>query len=95
VVFVAVGLWYRVSVAPPNKLKSVRPYPKTARIVPINVSKWNTLKGGIDAITKLIESYRERIESREIALLHVSVSSVFRCCIPQIQWNTLCGKGFR
>ena len=63
-VFVAVGLWYRVSVAPPNKLKSVRPYPKTARIVPINVSKWNTLKGGIDAITKLIESYRERIGIR-------------------------------
>lgn len=49
--------------APPAGPKSVRPYPKTARI-PVNVSKWNTLKGGIDAMTKLIESCRERIGIR-------------------------------
>eukprot|EP00984_Skeletonema_dohrnii_P022467 scaffold11588_cov77-Skeletonema_dohrnii-CCMP3373.AAC.2 len=50
------GLWYRVNVVPENYLALNLPYPKTARIIPISVSKWNTLKGGGDAITKLIDS---------------------------------------
>ncbi len=53
------GLWYQMSVASSSSLP--RPYPKIARIVPISVAKWNTLKGGGDAITKLIDSCRECI----------------------------------
>jgi hypothetical protein len=49
---------------PSDALQRVRPHPKTARIVPISVAKWNTLKGGGDAITKLIDSCRERIPIR-------------------------------
>jgi hypothetical protein len=60
------GLWYRLNVVPSNELKRVRP---TARIVPISVVKWNTLNGGGDAITKLIDSCRERLNSEERALL--------------------------
>jgi hypothetical protein len=58
------GLWYRVNVVPEKYLAENLPYPKTARIIPISVSKWNTLKGGGDAITKLIDSCRERIGIR-------------------------------
>jgi len=40
------------------------PIPKTARIVPFNVAAWNTLKGGSDTITKLIELCQEKIGVR-------------------------------
>ena len=58
------GLLYRVNAVLSDALNRIRPIPNNARIVPISLAKWNTLKGGGDAITKLIENCRERIPVR-------------------------------
>ena len=60
------GLWRSVTSAIFNERHStiLLPIPKTARIVPFNVAAWNSLKGGSDTITKLIEICREKIGVR-------------------------------
>ena len=71
----------RVSVAPPNKLKSVCPWrqPGSFPLMCQSGIHWN----GIDAITNLIESCRER----EIVLLHVSVSSVLLYSADSMEYS--------
>eukprot|EP00984_Skeletonema_dohrnii_P008224 scaffold3016_cov114-Skeletonema_dohrnii-CCMP3373.AAC.3 len=84
------GLWYRVNVVPAKCLTLNLSYPKTARIIPISVSKWNTLKGGGDAITKLIgsDSCRERIGIRGegtvacVRILMICINNTPAQCCP-------------
>ena len=52
------GLWWATNV----NTQLLFPLPQTVWIVPINVACWNTLKGGSDTITKLIEMCQEKIE---------------------------------
>ena len=54
------GLWGKL--AHPKSTNNISyPLPPVARIVPLVVSRWNTLKGGGDTITKLDDICQERI----------------------------------
>lgn len=56
------GLWRGLNVNVPKTIKF--PLPPIARVVPFVTSRWNGLKGGGDAITKLDDDCQERIGIR-------------------------------
>ena len=60
------GLWRALNVNPPTDIYF--PLPPLARIIPLTVAVWNSLKGGGDTLTKLVDICQERIGIRSEVL---------------------------
>ena len=69
------GLWRVLNLDYLNEERKIKasktipyPLPPTATINPLSIVMWDSLKGGGDTITKLIDNVQERIETRIEAL---------------------------
>ena len=65
------GLWRVLNIDIANKERKIRasktipyPLPPTVRINPLSIAMWDSLKGGGDTITKLIDNVQERVGIR-------------------------------
>ena len=62
-----IGLWRAINVNPPSTIHY--PLPPLARIVPLLVATWNSLKGGGDTLTKIADTCQEQMGIRSEVLV--------------------------